>query len=72
MTLHLHSPYYVIEQCEEKSTLTVKEKKPLLLRSPYSKNDLIGQLWKKPGFEHLSTPGVRLLVILLLSLCPAM
>lgn len=72
MTLPLHSPYHVTEQCEEKSTLTVIEEKPLLMRSPNSKSDLIGQLRKKPGFEHLSTPGARLLVTHLLSLCPAM
>lgn len=72
MTLHMRSPYYVTEQCEEKSTFDVKEEKPLPLRSPNSKNDLIGRLWKKQGFERLSIPGAHLLVTHLLSLCPAM
>ena len=26
MTLHLHSPYYITEQCGEKSIFNVKEK----------------------------------------------
>lgn len=29
MTLHMHSPYYVTEQCEEKSIFNVKKKKNL-------------------------------------------
>lgn len=53
--------YYVTEQCGEQSTSNIKEENLCPWEVQILRNDLIGQLWQKQGFEHLHTPGVCLL-----------